>query len=100
MERRITLRPTSSMNSGPKWSQWAMRPTVSISTTAWGRRTPKISIRLAAEHGCDVAVSLDGDADRLIMADGEGHVYNGDELLYVIVRDRMLAGPVSGVVGT
>lgn len=56
--------------------------------------------RLAAEHGCDVAVSLDGDADRLIMADGEGHVYNGDELLYVIVRDRMLAGPVSGVVGT
>lgn len=56
--------------------------------------------RLAAEHGCDVAVSLDGDADRLIMADGEGHVYNGDELLYVIVRDRMLAGPVPGVVGT
>lgn len=46
--------------------------------------------RLAAEHGCDVAVSLDG----------EGHVYNGDELLYVIVRDRMLAGPVPGVVGT
>ena len=45
--------------------------------------------RLAAEHGCDVAVSLDGDADRLIMADAEGHVYNGDELLYVIVRDRM-----------
>ena len=56
--------------------------------------------RLAAEHGCDVAVSLDGDADRLIMADAEGHVYNGDELLYVIVRDRMLQGPVAGVVGT
>ena len=56
--------------------------------------------RLAAEHGCDVAVSLDGDADRLIMADAEGHVYNGDELLYVIVRDRMQADPVAGVVGT
>ena len=55
--------------------------------------------RLAAEHGCDVAVSLDGDADRLIMADAN-HVYNGDELLYVIVRDRMLQGPVAGVVGT
>lgn len=56
--------------------------------------------RLCAENGCDVAVSLDGDADRLIMADAHDHVYNGDELLYVIVRDRMLAGPVEGCVGT
>lgn len=56
--------------------------------------------RLCAENGCDVAVSLDGDADRLIMADAHGHVYNGHELLYVIVRDRMLAGPVEGCVGT
>ena len=52
------------------------------------------------EHGCDVAVSLDGDADRLIMADAHGRVYNGDDLLYVIVRDRMVEGPVAGVVGT
>ena len=56
--------------------------------------------RLCAENGCDVAVSLDGDADRLVMADAHGQVYNGDELLYVIVRDRMLAGPVEGCVGT
>lgn len=54
----------------------------------------------AAENGCDVAVSLDGDADRLIMADAHGRVYNGDELLYVIVRDRMHEGPVAGVCGT
>ena len=33
------------------------------------------------EHGCDVAVSLDGDADRLIMADATGRVYNGDTSL-------------------
>ncbi len=55
---------------------------------------------LCREHGCVAAVSLDGDADRLIMADAEGHVYNGDELLYVIVRDRMREGPVAGVAGT
>ena len=42
-----------------------------------------------AEHGCDVGIALDGDADRLIMADAHGHVYNGDELLYVMVLDRM-----------
>ena len=56
--------------------------------------------QLAAEHQCDVAVSLDGDVDRLIMADAKGHVYNGDELLYVIVCDRMSTGRVDGVVGT
>lgn len=52
------------------------------------------------DAGCDIGVSLDGDADRLIMADSEGHVYNGDELLYVMVKDRLETGPVPGVVGT
>lgn len=52
------------------------------------------------ERGCDVGIALDGDADRLIMADANGHVYNGDELLYVMVRDRMMHEKVLGVVGT
>ncbi len=56
--------------------------------------------RRVFEHGCDVGIALDGDADRLIMADGMGHVYNGDELLYVMIRDRMLTEPVKGAVGT
>lgn len=54
-----------------------------------------------AAAGCDVGISLDGDADRLIMADACGRVYNGDELLYVMARDRMaVGGKVEGVVGT
>ena len=56
--------------------------------------------RRVFEHGCDVGIALDGDADRLIMADAYGHVYNGDELLYVMIRDRMLREPVKGAVGT
>ena len=56
--------------------------------------------RRVFEHGCDVGIALDGDADRLIMADGNGHVYNGDELLYVMVRDRMLREKIQGAVGT
>ena len=56
--------------------------------------------RRVFEHGCDVGIALDGDADRLIMADGNGHVYNSDELLYVMVRDRMLREKVQGTVGT
>lgn len=54
----------------------------------------------AKEHDCEVAVSLDGDADRLIMADAQGTVYNGDALLYVMVKDRLSRGSVAGVAGT
>lgn len=58
---------------------------------------------LAAEvqaRGADIGIALDGDADRLQMVDGAGRIYNGDELLYAIVRDRMSLHSVDGVVGT
>jgi phosphoglucosamine mutase len=51
-------------------------------------------------HGADLGLALDGDGDRVVFADGEGRQYNGDQLLYVIVRDRMLQAKVQGVVGT
>lgn len=53
-----------------------------------------------AQSGCDLGLAFDGDADRLIMADAKGRVYNGDELLYVIVSDRARHKPVAGVAGT
>ncbi|VCU71409.1 Phosphoglucosamine mutase [Pigmentiphaga humi] len=53
-----------------------------------------------SEQGADVGIALDGDADRLLMVDRSGHRYNGDELLYVIVADRLRHGPVAGVAGT
>ncbi|MBC8119882.1 MAG: phosphoglucosamine mutase [Burkholderiaceae bacterium] len=48
----------------------------------------------------DFGVALDGDADRVVIADAEGRIYNGDELLYIIVRDRMRRQRVKGVAGT
>ncbi|MFZ5541240.1 MAG: phosphoglucosamine mutase [Pseudomonadota bacterium] len=49
----------------------------------------------------DLGIALDGDADRVVVADADGRTYNGDELLYVIVRDRIAnGGRVAGVVGT
>ena len=52
------------------------------------------------QHKADFGIALDGDADRVVMVDANGRVYNGDELLYVIVRERMRQGKVDGVVGT
>ena len=53
------------------------------------------------QHRADLGIALDGDGDRLIMVDENGHVYDGDQLLYVIARHRHAAGTLKGgVVGT
>jgi len=58
-------------------------------------------VQAVREHGADIGVALDGDGDRLLMADGDGRIFNGDELLYALVRDRLARDEVvPGVVGT
>ena len=57
-------------------------------------------ISAVLENGADLGIALDGDADRLVMVDAEGRVYNGDQLLYLITKDRLAYSDVKGVVGT
>ena len=65
-----------------------------------GATAPQAMAKAVVEHGADLGIALDGDADRLIMCDASGRLYNGDELLYVMVRARMATGKVEGAVGT
>ena len=58
-----------------------------------------LAIAVRANHA-DLGIALDGDADRLLMVDKHGKIYNGDQLLYLMVLDRMAIGQVPGVVGT
>lgn len=54
-----------------------------------------------AQHGADVGVALDGDADRCLLISAEGQEVDGDEMLFVIARQRLKAGALRGpVVGT
>lgn len=56
------------------------------------------AVRASRSH---FGVALDGDADRVQLVDGEGRLYNGDELLYLMVADRLDRGQkVEGAVGT
>jgi phosphoglucosamine mutase len=49
----------------------------------------------------DFGIALDGEADLLQVVDADGRLFNGDELLYVMVMDRMAQGQrVPGAVGT
>lgn len=53
------------------------------------------------DEKADLGIALDGDADRLIMVDHTGKLIDGDQLLYVVARDRKETGEdVAGVVGT
>ena len=66
-----------------------------------GATHPDALVRAVRANHADYGIALDGDADRLQMVDATGRLYNGDELLYLMVRDRMERDEhVPGVVGT
>ncbi len=66
-----------------------------------GATHPQALLEAVKAHGADYGVALDGDADRIQMVDAQGRLYNGDELLYLIVADRIARDEdVPGVVGT
>ncbi|MBA4343894.1 MAG: phosphoglucosamine mutase [Methylibium sp.] len=66
-----------------------------------GATAPAALVKAVKEHGAHYGVALDGDADRLQLVDAQGRLYNGDELLYVMVADRLAQGQrVAGAVGT
>ena len=66
-----------------------------------GATAPAALIERVRAEQADYGIALDGDADRLLMVDAQGRLYNGDELLYVVVADRLSRGQaVPGVVGT
>jgi len=66
----------------------------------FGATAPGAMAAAVLAHGADLGIALDGDADRLIMCDANGRLYNGDELLYLMVMDRRATRPVEGAVGT
>jgi phosphoglucosamine mutase len=66
-----------------------------------GATHPQALVQSVIEHSADFGVALDGDADRLQLVDRQGRLYNGDEILYLMVDERLKRGEkVSGVVGT
>lgn len=66
-----------------------------------GATHPQALIEAVMAQKADFGIALDGDADRLQLVDADGRLYNGDELLYLIVDDRLGRDEhVPGVVGT
>ena len=66
-----------------------------------GSTAPELLQLTVAGVGADVGIALDGDGDRLVMVDHLGRLVDGDQLMYVVARDRKAEGELRGpVVGT
>ena len=64
--------------------------TASTSTTTAARPTPRPPPRRCVAHGADLGISLDGDADRVMIIDETGAVADGDQIM-ALIADRWAA---------
>jgi len=65
-----------------------------------GATAPAALAQAVLANAADLGIALDGDADRVMMVDAAGTIYDGDQLLLAVVRSRLRQGAVAGVVGT
>ena len=66
-----------------------------------GATAPKALARAVVEQGADFGIAFDGDGDRLAMVERDGTLFDGDQLLYAMVKHRQAEGRLrGGVVGT
>jgi phosphoglucosamine mutase len=61
-----------------------------------GSTQPQTMQEQVAAHGADVGISLDGDADRLIMADECGELIDGDQMMALIAAYCQASGRLTG----
>ena len=61
-----------------------------------GATAPDAMCRAVTEHGAHLGIALDGDADRLIMADESGQIINGDQIMGLIAASWAKAGLLRG----
>ncbi|NEX20658.1 phosphoglucosamine mutase [Thiorhodococcus mannitoliphagus] len=66
-----------------------------------GSTKPEALCQAVIDQGADLGIAFDGDGDRVLMSDSKGNLVDGDQLLYVIAKSRLIAGAMRGeVVGT
>ncbi len=66
-----------------------------------GSTSPQSLADAVLAEQADLGIAFDGDGDRVIMVDHLGNIVDGDEILYVIARDKRKNNiDFGGVVGT
>jgi phosphoglucosamine mutase len=65
-----------------------------------GATSPESLRKEILRNKADLGIAVDGDGDRVVFLDKEGRAFDGDQLLYAIVRHRAGKEKVAGVAGT
>ena len=66
-----------------------------------GSTSPQLLSKTVLAEKADLGIAFDGDGDRVIMVDHKGEVVDGDELMFIIAKDRLSRGSLGGgVIGT
>ncbi len=66
-----------------------------------GATSMRACVDAVLEHEADLGFALDGDGDRIMLVDHSGNVIDGDQIIFIIARDALKNGRLSGgVVGT
>ena len=60
-----------------------------------GSTYPQNAANAVLEHGADVGICLDGDADRLILIDDKGNITDGDQLMGLIASQWSSKGQLA-----
>ena len=61
-----------------------------------GSTHPQTAAETVVAHGADLAICLDGDADRIILVDEKGQVADGDQLMGLMAADWAAEGRLAG----
>jgi phosphoglucosamine mutase len=61
-----------------------------------GATHPEVVADAVVQHGADIGLTFDGDADRLMVADETGRVWNGDAIMFVLARAMAARGELPG----
>jgi phosphoglucosamine mutase len=61
-----------------------------------GSTDTRTMCRMVGEHGADIGIALDGDADRVLVADETGKLLDGDQLMATVAEAWHTAGRLQG----
>ncbi len=80
---------------GAKVIPLAVEPDGTNINDGCGAVHPECMAKAIREHGADLGLALDGDADRLILADETGRIVDGDAIMAVVGRDLVRQGTLA-----
>jgi phosphoglucosamine mutase len=88
--------PTALWELGAEIIQMGNDPNGTNINEKCGSTAPELMCEKVRETRADLGIALDGDADRVIIADERGHVIDGDQLMALIATSWHQRGQLQG----